>query len=202
MIKLGSQLSPFSQRPAQPRIDCARLSLRLMALNVLILTVACGPTPSPPAPVMTSPSVRQPVKLPPPAVKPNYPPLNLADLVALANRGVPRRFIGAEAQDLHVCSKEWNRIFEPDGTPPQQIAADLMKVALDRRVIFNSCGGYIYGTVDRSYCNCYRGDHGYLVLDRGPNFEPAPGQMLVTFSVRDTETSPGDWEVTVEAPNA
>jgi hypothetical protein len=176
--------------------------LRLLAPIVLMSAVTCGPTSSPPTSGAATPSLPLPVKLPSPSVEPNYPPVNLADLVALADRGVSRRFIGAEAQDLHTCTKEWNRVFEPDGTPPEQIASDLMKVAINRKVIFNSCGGYIYGTVDPSFCNCYRGDHGYLVIDRGPNFEPAPGQMLVTFSLRDTDTSPHDWEVIVPAPTA
>jgi hypothetical protein len=51
------------------------------------------------------------------------------------------------------------------------------------------------------FCNCYTGDHGLLVIERGPNYEPAPGKMRLTFSVKDTQDSPGDWIVVAQAPD-
>ena len=139
--------------------------------------------------------------MPPPNAEAVYPQRDLGDVVALADRGVARRFIGAETQQLEGCTREWNKVYEPDGTPPNQIAADLLKVAIDRKAIFESCGGFVYGTTNRAFCNCYTGDHGLLVIERGPNYEPAPGKMRLTFSVKDTQDSPGDWILVAQAPD-
>lgn len=180
---------------------------RILTLGLALVVVACGPSAAQPVSKASptaapTPSAQQLVPLPPPSLHPNYPPANLADLVALARRGVPRRFIGAEGQALSTCSRAWNKVYEPDGTPPDQIAADLMKVAIDRHAALTSCGGFIYGTTNRAYCNCYTGDHGLLVINRGPDVEPAPGKMLVTFSLNDSQVSPEDWEVIVDTPTA
>ncbi len=92
------------------------------------------------------------------------------------------------------------RIYEPAGTSPEQTAADLLEVAIQRRVLTTSCGGYIFGTTNDAFCNCYHGDHGYLEIDRGLEAEPAPGQMTVSFSVTELGFSPDDWSVEVPAP--
>lgn len=146
----------------------------------------------------------QPAAQPPDAAAeraPSYPPANLGDVASLSARGVHRQFVGMEDQQVDTCTRAWNKVVEPDGTPPQQIAADLVKVAVDRKALFNSCGGFVYGTVDRSYCNCYRGDHGLLTIDRGPGYEPVAGKMKLTFVVKETTASPGDWEAVVDAPD-
>ena len=172
---------------------------RAIALMMLV-SVACGGESAQARPA-TTPTPRVTHPLPSPSAHPTYPPADLADVVALANRGVPRRFIGAETQQVDYCTRQWNKVYEPDGTPPRQIAADLVKVAIDRKAIFESCGGFIYGTTNRAFCNCYTGDHGLLVLDRGPNYEPASGKLRMTFSVSDTADSPDDWSAVIDAPD-
>ena len=178
--------------------------MRVVAgLLLAIVLAACSAEPAPTATRVTpSPSPRPAAHpLPSPSLHPSYPPKDLGDVVALAAEAKTRRFIGMEDQPLDNCDRAWNRVLEPDGTPPRQIAADLMRVAIQRKGIFSSCGVFVYGTIDPSYCNCYRGDHGLLVVDRGPNYEPAPGMMRLTFSVRDTEASPGDWSAVMVAPD-
>ncbi len=139
--------------------------------------------------------------MPSPAANPSYPPGTLADLVGLANRGVPRRFIGMEGQSLAPsCNRAWMRVYEPAGIAPEQMAADLLKVSIQRYAFQKSCGGMVFGTMDASYCNCYHAEHGYLQIDRGPAAEPAPGKMLVSFAL--TDKTPVLWQVTVDAPTA
>lgn len=174
---------------------------RWIALT-LALAVACGQAaPTAKRPNLHTPSPRVTHPLPLPSAHPSYPPADLADVVALAAHGVPRRFIGAETQQVDYCTRQWNKVYEPDGTPPRQIAADLVKVAIDRKALFESCGGFIYGTTNRAFCNCYTGDHGLLVIERGPGYEPASGEMRMTFSVSDTADSPDDWTAVVDAPD-
>jgi hypothetical protein len=167
---------------------------------IMLLVVACGQPTTAPKSVAPSPSPRTHA-LPSANADPAYPPRDLGDVVALAGRGVPRRFIGAETQQLEGCTREWNKVYEPDGTPPQQIAADLTKVAIDRKAIFESCGGFVYGTTNRAFCNCYTGDHGLLSIERGAYDEPAPGEMRLTFVVSDTQASAGDWSLVATAPD-
>jgi hypothetical protein len=93
----------------------------------------------------------------------------------------------------------WDRVYEVDGSPARQVAADLMQVAIARRIIYASCAGYVYGTTNLSYCNCYRGDHGLLAFDREPE-EVAAGKMKVTFSASDSDPNP-DWQLVVDAPS-
>lgn len=139
--------------------------------------------------------------MPPPSEHPNYPPQNLPDLIALADRGVNRRFIGMEGQALGpACNRAWMRVYEPAGVAPRQEAADLLKVSIERHAFQKSCGAFIFGTTDVRVCNCYHAEHGYLQIDRGPGAEPAPGRMLVFFALNDTDTSPSDWTITVDAP--
>jgi hypothetical protein len=173
---------------------------RWIALSVVVIA-ACGQPPVAAHSPATTPTPRAVHPLPSPNSNPAYPPANLGDVVALADRGVARRFIGAETQPVDNCAREWNKVYEPDGTPPRQIAADLVKVAIDRRAIFESCGGFVYGTTNRAFCNCYTGDHGLLVIDRGPGYEPATGKMRLTFSVSDTVESAGDWSAVLDAPD-
>lgn len=182
---------------------------RLPALALLAaLTVACGPAavsrpaaarPSPSR--SSSPSPRPLVVMPPPAAHPNYPPQTLADLVALGDRGLHRRLVGMEDGPIGFCAVAWVKTHELDGTPPEQIAADLVQIAFQRHVFFSSCGGYVYGTTFLGYCNCYLGDHGLLTINRGPDRGEPPGKMLVTFAASDTAASPGDWTVTLDAPD-
>jgi hypothetical protein len=176
---------------------------RAAAVLLAVLLVACAPQAGGTSKrvIVPSPSPRVLHPLPSPGAHPAYPPKDLADVVALADAAKTRRFIGMEDQQLDNCDRAWMRVLEPDGTPPRQVAADLMHVAIQRKGIFSSCGVFVYGTTDPSYCNCYRGDHGLLVIDRGPNYEPAPGMMRVTFSVRDTEASAQDWSVVMVAPD-
>ena len=148
-----------------------------------------------PSPVPSSAGVRT---LPPPSAHPTYPPTNLADLSALARKGVERSFIVGEGQHLSRCSRAWDEIYEPAGTAAQQMAADLIKVAIQRRVLLTSCGGFIFGTTDRKFCNCYHGDHGYLVIERGPEAAPEPGKMRLYFSADENKVTPGDWQLTVD----
>jgi len=61
--------------------------------------------------------------LPPPSEHPNCPPKDLADIVAPANRGADRRFLGGEGQHVESCSRAWDRVFEPSGVSPEQTAA-------------------------------------------------------------------------------
>ena len=171
---------------------------RLAPVLMLIL-VSCGG----PASATASPSAmtaRSPVPLPSPSLHPHYPPVDLADVVALSSTGVARRFLGAEGQNLGPCSRGWERIYEPDGTNSQQTAADLVAFAMSRQLLTKSCGGMVFGTTNDAHCNCYHGDHGYLEIDRGPGQEPVPGKMQVLFEVVENEVSPGDWEITVDAP--
>ena len=139
--------------------------------------------------------------MPPPSLHPSYPPANLGDLVALADRGIERRFIGMEGQSLSpACNRAWMRVNEPPGVPPEQMAADLLKVSIDRFAFQKSCGAFIFGTTDLRVCNCYHAENGYLEIDRGSAAEPAPGKMLVFFALNDKDASPSDWTVTVDAP--
>ena len=82
------------------------------------------------------------------------------------------------------------------------MAADLIKVSIQRRVLLSSCGGFIFGTTNRTFCNCYRGDHGYLVIERGPEAAPEPGKMRLYFSADENKVSPGDWQLTVAEVDA
>lgn len=132
---------------------------------------------------------------------PNYPPVDLADVVALAQQGMPRRFLGGEGQNLGPCSRGWDRIVEPDDTTSQQKAADLVMFAMSKNLLTKSCGGMVFGTTNDAFCNCYHGDHGYLEIDRGPAQEPAPGMMQLIFETAENQTTPGDWDITVEAPS-
>lgn len=139
--------------------------------------------------------------MPTPAANPTYPPVTLADLVGLADRGVDRQFIGMEGQSLGpACNRAWMRVDEPPGLPPQQMAEDLLKVSIERYAFQKSCGAFIFGTTDRRVCNCYHAENGYLEIDRGSADEPAAGKMLVYFALNDTDSSPSDWSVTVDAP--
>lgn len=169
-----------------------------------MVVTACGGTPSAaaPTPSPSSIAIPTPVKLPPANAHPNYPPTNLGDLVALAQQGTPRRFLGAEGQNLGPCSRGWDRIFEPDGTSSQQTAADLVMFAMSKKLLTTSCGGMVFGTTNDAFCNCYHGEHGYLEIDRGPAQEPSPGKMQVIFEAVQDQTTPGDWDITVDAPSA
>ena len=171
----------------------------MVGLVLLLLTLACAQAPTAGVPTHApSPTQVEMPKLPPPSDHPQYPPANLADLSALASRGMERSFIVGEGQHLSRCSRAWDEVYEPAGTAPRQMAADLLKVAIDRRVLLTSCGGFIFGTTDRKFCNCYHGDHGYVVIERGPEGAPTPGKMRIYFSVDDNKVSPDDWQVTVE----
>lgn len=170
-------------------------------LVFLVAITACGGTPTALAPTPSPIAVPTPVKLPPPSTHPNYPPVNLADVVALGQQGTPRRFLGAEGQTLGACSRGWDRILEPDGTSSQQKAADLVMFAMSKSLLTKSCGGMVFGTTNVAFCNCYHGDHGYLEIDRGPAQEPAPGKMEVIFEATENQTTPGDWDITVDAPS-
>jgi len=180
---------------------------RILVLALLLTTAGCstsvggGSVPRSPVAIQVSPapSLRP---LPPPSANATYPPASLADVVALAGSGVERRFIGAEGQPLTYCSRAWMRIYEPDGLSPKQEAADLLKVSIERHVLTKSCGGFIFGTTNTAYCNCYHANHGYLDIERGPEGEPSPGKMTVSFSLTDISESPSDWSVTVDEPSA
>ena len=141
-----------------------------------------------------------PRPLPPPSLHPSYPPVNLSDLVALAGKGESRRFLGAEGQNLGSCSRGWDRIYEPGGTNSEQKAADLARLALQKQLFTRSCGGFVFGTTNDANCNCYHGENGYLEIDRGATQEPAPGKMEVIYQVVEDHPSPGDWDITVDAP--
>ena len=176
---------------------------RVAAAALLLLLSARGSAPSGATRPSPTPSIAPfptpAPTLPPASLHPNYPPQNLADLVALAQRGTSLRFIGGEGQFLTSCSVAWDRFYEPSESA-QQIAADLVKAAIDRQVLTRSCGGYVYGTTNAAFCNCYHGDHGLLTVNRGPDLEPAPGMMLVIFCRTEFDTSPDDWLLTVPAP--
>lgn len=173
-----------------------------IALVVLLLAVACGGGPVAPA---TPPAggPRSPVALPPPSAHPNYPPTNLADIVALANHGIERRFLGAEGQSLGPCSRGWERIYEPDGVDSQQKAADMVMFALSKQLFTKSCGGMVFATTTNDFaaCNCYHGEHGFLEVDRGSVVEPALGKMRIFFEAVQDQNSSGDWDITVDAPS-
>lgn len=177
------------------------ISRRTLVLLLILVIAGCASRPPAAAHTPSPIPVSTPIKLPPPSAHPNYPPAELADLVALAQQGVPRRFIGAEGQNLGPCSRGWDRIFEPDGTTSQQRAADLLMFAMSKRMLTTSCGGMVFGTTNDAFCNCYHGDHGYLEIDRGPAQEPAPGKMDVIFEATENQTAPGDWDITVDAPS-
>ena len=99
-----------------------------------------------------------------------------------------------------ACNRAWMRVDEPAGVAPAQMAADLLKVSMDRYAFQKSCGAFIFGTTDLRACNCYHAEHGYLEIDRGSAAEPAPGKMLVFFALSDTDPSPSDWQLVVDAP--
>ena len=179
--------------------------IRYLALALALLTLGCtassaGPAAKSPIAIHVSaqPSLQP---LPPPSQVPAYPPASLADVVALAAGGVDRKFVGAEGQPLDYCSRAWMRIYEPDGLTPRQEAADLLKVSIERHVLTKSCGGFIFGTTNIAYCNCYHANHGYIDIERGPQGEPSPGKMTVSFSLTDISESPSDWSVTVDEPS-
>lgn len=176
----------------------------LAALVSVVVIAACGgsPTASAPTPRSSASVVPTPVTLPPPSAHPHYPPSNLGDLVALAQQGTQRRFLGAEGQNLGPCSRGWERILEPDGTASEQKAADLVMFAMSKNLLTKSCGGMVFGTTNDAYCNCYHGENGYLEVDRGPAQEPAPGKMEVIFEATENQSTPGDWDITVDAPSA
>lgn len=176
--------------------------MRLLAAVALLAVLACGGT-SPTAterPAASPSPVSFPVSLPPPSLHPSYPPVTLADVVALGQQGLARRFIGAEGQNLGLCSRGWERIYEPPNLAPRQRAADLVRFALQKQLLTRSCGGLVFGTTDDRYCNCYHGENGYLEVDRGPAEEPAPGEMLIVFEMTDAHPSPEDWTITAGAP--
>jgi len=176
-----------------------------LGLCALLLLTACATTspaalasPRVSSTVSTSPQVAWPA----PAQRPNYPPRDLADLAALAQKGVDRRVGFTEGQPLDECSMGWTMFQEVEGTPPPQLAADLVHMAVKKGFMFQTCGGNLFGSLNIAYCNCYRGDHGVLYIERGPSRQPAPGMMQVVFWVRDDADSPGDWRLTVPAPAA
>ena len=176
--------------------------MRFVALGLVLVAVACGhesAQSSAPSPDST-PSIVQVNHLPPPSEHPNYPPKDLADIVALANRGADRRFLGGEGQHLESCSRAWDRVFEPNSVSPQQTAADLLKVAIEHRVLLTSCGGFIFGTTsfDNHDCNCYHGENGYLEIDRGNEARPAAGKMLIIFEAKQNHKSTSNWSVMVD----
>jgi hypothetical protein len=172
--------------------------MRILSLLLLFGLVACAPATSRTPEDSAIPSTLPVRHLPPPSEHPRYPPVDLGDVVALADQGAERRWAGAEGQRLSRCSRGWERIQEPAGMPPRQIAADLLKVAIDRHILLTSCGGFIFGTMDLTPCNCYHGDHGYLEIDRGPEAAPEPGKMLIYFAADENKVSPGDWQITVD----
>jgi len=176
--------------------------VRSLALVLALSLVACGPAStraSGPSPT-PAPSTAQVNHLPPPSAHPNYPPKDLADLVALAEQGIDRRFLGGEGQHLESCSRAWDRVYEPNGVSPKQTAADLLKVAIERRVLLRSCGGFIFGTTsfDNHDCNCYHGENGYLEIDRGKEARPSPGKMLIIFEAKQNHDSASNWSVIVD----
>ena len=179
---------------------------RFLALALTLLTFGCAASTASPAEQSPVPAYVSPAPslhpLPPPSTHPAYPPATLTDVVALANSGVDRKFIGAEGQALDFCSRAWMRIYEPAGLTPRQEAADLLKVSIERRVLTTSCGGFIFGTTNTAYCNCYHANNGYLAIERGPEGEPSPGKMTVSFSITDISDSPSDWSATVDEPSA
>jgi hypothetical protein len=175
-----------------------------IACLLVVVAAACGGAPAAVAHRPGSPSPRSSpspqVVWPAPAANPNYPPRDLADLAALAAKGVQRRPVWTESQPLELCAMGWTMIQEFDGTPSEQLAADLMRMAVQKKFLFASCGGNLFGSTDTTYCNCYRGDHGVMYIERGYSRQPAPGMMQVIFWVKDTGDSPGDWRLTVPAP--
>lgn len=106
-----------------------------------------------------------------------------------------------EGEPLGPCDRAWMRVYEPAGLTAVQMAADLLKVSIERHAFEKSCGGFIFGTMDATQCNCYHAEHGYVEIDRGPAAAPAPGQMTVVFAMTDTSSSPEDWSVVVDAPD-
>jgi hypothetical protein len=178
--------------------------MRAVALAAICLLLCGCSQQSAQAPAHTpapSPSLRQTHPLPSPSAHPSYPPRDLADVAGLAAEAKPRRFIGMEDQPLDNCDRAWMRVLIPDGTPPREAAADLIHAAIQHYGLFSSCGAFVYGTANTAYCNCYHGENGMLSIERGPAYEPAPGMMRLTFSVRETVSSPGDWSVVMVAPD-
>jgi len=177
--------------------------MRYLGAYVMVLaTVGCGGSA---AQAQRSPSpshiaLPSPVPLPAPALNPAYPPVTLADVVALGDKGIDRHFIGGEGQNLGTCSRGWDRIYESAALPSRQRAADLVAFALKKQLLTRSCGGMVFGTTNTAYCNCYHGENGYLEVDRGPAQEPAPGKMEIIFQSVQDHPSEGDWDITVDAP--
>lgn len=174
----------------------------MFAAALVLITMSCGSTTtsSRPTPSVAPVALPSPVALPPPSLHPNYPPEDLGDIVALADKGATRQFLGAEGQSLGTCSRGWERIYEPGATPPVQRAADLVKFAIAKQLLTRSCGGFVFGTTNDANCNCYHGENGYLEVDRGPAQEPAPGKMEIIYQVVEDHPSPNDWDITVDAP--
>ena len=173
------------------------------AVALVMLLAGCGQQTGSRSTHVTvpSPSPRERHPLPSPSAHPSYPPKDLADIVALAAEAKPRRFIGMEDQPLDNCDRAWMRVFVLNGTPPREAAAELLHAAIQHYGIFSSCGAFVYGTTDTAYCNCYHGENGMLSIERGPNYEPSPGVMRLTFSVKETVASPGDWTAVMVAPD-
>lgn len=171
-----------------------------VGIAFVVLAASCGgPPASARTPATASPS--HGVGVPSPAANPSYPPRTVADVVALADEGVERKFIGMEGEPLGPCDRAWMRVDEPAGLTARQMAADLLKVSIERHAFTKSCGGFIFGTTDRKPCNCYHAEHGYVEIDRGAIGAPAPGKMSVVFALTDSNPSPADWSVVVDAPN-
>lgn len=174
---------------------------RLVSALLFTMSItACGGSSAQVQPSPSHVAVPSPIPLPAAATNPNYPPMNLADVVALGDKGTVRRFIGAESQNLGQCYRGWERINEPAGLPSEQRAADVVAFAMSRQLLSHSCGGFVFGTTNDTYCNCYHGENGYLEIDRGPYSEPAPGQMEIIFQSVEDHPSAGDWDITVQAP--
>lgn len=73
---------------------------------------------------------------------------------------------------------------------------------MSKHLLTTSCGGMVFGTTNAAFCNCYHGDQGYLEIDRGAAQEPSPGKMRVIFEAVEDQATPGDWDITVDAPSA
>ena len=176
---------------------------RFVIAALVVAVSACGgsPTASATSPTPIQVAIPSPITLPSAAANPTYPPVDLADIVALGDEGVARTFIGAEGQNLGTCSRGWERIYEPAATSARQRAADMVKFALVKNLFTKSCGGMVFGTENAAYCNCYHGENGYLEIDRGPSQAPAPGKMEVIFQAVQDHPSAADWDITLDAPS-